>query len=639
MNERIFLNSIIGLFVGISLLFSLTFFKGNASEKDYKFFGQGVKFSQQEDYQNAYYNFGKINKFSKLYPLAIYRQALCAKELNDTKTAIKKYKKFLSTSSDINFRPAALWELAEIYRKNDKIHASKKIYQRIIKKNPDSDFAIAAKYRMAEYTKDIKLRKKYMAQYLEEAPIGRFSKICAEKFETYNLDENEKYILANSYFTHKEYEKALKILKNTKETKNLFLSAKCYFALSDKENAKKYFISYLKNTSEDGEDINEAITSYIKASGQTKAQALNYLAQNIQNKYAKAGILFNIAQISSRKNALNLYTQVLNLTPNGYYAPESLAEIFWCHYKDKNYNKALSVANNHMQNFPDKNSSAKIAYFTGKIHLIKNNKRNAERYFSYVLTNYPNGYYAFRANEMLGKRKKTFSTQPFRKLPPEENITINTNSYFLDVLCEFEDFKTIETLKLKDEFFKSYVAYKKGSVQYSILLAKNALDELGGNYRKNPNWAKLAYPIYYQYDINESGEKFSINPHFIISLIKEESHFDKNAVSSAGASGLMQIMPTTASFMEDRTVSAKDLQNTEYNIYIGTKYIDSIIEGLGNEMFAVASYNAGYGNVRKWQKQIFDGDLDNFVEDIPFLETKMYVKKVFASFWNYTRLY
>ena len=95
MNERIFLNSIIGLFVGISLLFSLTFFKGDASDKDYKFFGQGVKFSKQEDYQNAYYNFGKVNKFSKLYPLAIYRQALCAKELNDTKTATKKYKKLL----------------------------------------------------------------------------------------------------------------------------------------------------------------------------------------------------------------------------------------------------------------------------------------------------------------------------------------------------------------------------------------------------------------------------------------------------------------------------------------------------------------------------------------------------------------
>ena len=639
MNERIFLNSIIGLFVGISLLFSLTFFKGDASDKDYKFFGQGLEFSKKEDYQNAYYNFGKVNKFSKLYPLAIYKQALCAKKLGDVKTATKKYKKFLGTSSDSNFRPSVLWELAEIYRKGDKVHTSKKIYQRIIKKNPDSDFAIASKYRMSEYTKDIKLRKKYMAEYLEAAPIGRFSKACAEKFATYSLNEDEKYILANSHFTHKEYQKALAVLKNTKEAKNLFLIAKCHFALSDKENAKKYFILYLKNTKQDGEDINEAITSYIKASGQTKAQALSYLSQNVQNKYSKAGILFNLAQISDKKVAQNLYTQVLNLTPNGYFAPESLAEIFWHHYKTKNYTKALSVANNHIQNFQNKNSSAKVVYFAGKIHLAKNNKRNAEKYFSYILTNYPNGYYAFRANEMLGKKRKLFSIQPYRKLAPEENISINTNSYFLDVLCEFEDFETIEDLKINDEFLKSYLAYKKGAVQYSILLAKNALDNIGENYRRNPNWAKLAYPIYYQFDINESGERFSINPHFIISLIKEESHFNKNAVSAAGAVGLMQIMPSTASFMENRTVNTKDLQNTEYNIYVGTKYIDSIIEGLGNEMFAVASYNAGYGNVRKWQKQIYDGDLDNFVEDIPFLETKVYVKKVFTSFWNYTRLY
>lgn len=639
MNERIFLNSVIGLFVGICLLFSLSFFKGDASDNDYKFFGQGVNFAKQQDYQNAYYNFGKVNKFSKLYPLAIYRQAVCAKELGDTKTAVKKYRKFLSTSSDINFRPAALWELAEIYRKSDKVHASKKIYQRIIKKNPDSDFATASKYRMSEYSKDIKLRKKYMAEYLYAAPIGRFSKACAEKFAKYNLDEDEKHILANSYYLHKEYKKALDVLKNTKEAKNLLLVAKCHLAQQDKENAKKYFLSYLKGVEQDGEDINEAITSYMKISGQTKAQALNYLAQNVQNKYSKAGILFNLAQISDKKIAQNLYTQVLNLTPNGYFAPESLAEIFWHYYKNKNYTKALSIANNHMQNFPNKNSSAKIAYFAGKIHLAKNNKRNADKYFSFVLTNYPNEYYAYRANEMLGKRKKSFSIQPYRKLAPEENISINTNSYFLDVLCEFEDFEAIEDLKINDEFLKSYLAYKKGLVQYSILLAKNALDELGENYRRNPNWAKLAYPIYYQYDINESGERFSINPHFIISLIKEESHFNKNIVSPVGAVGLMQIMPATASFMENRTVNTKDLQNTEYNIHIGTKYIDSIIDGLGNEMFAVASYNAGYGNVRKWQKQIYDGDLDNFVEDIPFLETKVYVKKVFTSFWNYTRLY
>lgn len=639
MNERIFLNSIIGLFVGLCLLFSLAFFRGDASESDYKFFGQGVEFSKQQDYQNAYYNFGKVNKFSKLYPLAIYRQALCAKELGDTKTATKKYKKFLSTSSDINFRPAALWELAEIYRKNDKIRASKKIYQRIIKKNPDSDFATASKYRMSEYTKNIKLRKKYMAEYLEQAPIGRFSKTCAEKFATYNLDEGEKYILANSYYTHKDYKSALKALNGTKEAKNLLLSAKCYLALSDKENAKKYYVSYLRNTKEDGENINEAITGYIKASGQTKAQALSALSQNVQNKYSKAGILFNLAQISSGKTSQDLYTQVLNLVPSGYFAPESLAEIFWYHYKNKNYTKALSIANNHMQNFPNKNSSAKIIYFTGKIHLAKNNKRNAERYFSHILTNYPNGYWAFRANEMLGKKKKPFSIQPFRKLPPEENITIKTNSYFIDVLCEFEDFDTLDTLKINDEFLKSYLAYKKDAVQYSILLAKNALDKLGENYHKNPNWAKLAYPIYYQLYINESGEKFSINPHFIIALAKEESHFNKDAVSSAGATGLMQIMPRTASFMEDRAITTKDLQNAEYNIYIGTKYIDSIIDSFGNEMFAVASYNAGFGNVRKWQKQIYDGDLDNFVEDIPFLETKVYVKKVFTSYWNYSRLY
>jgi soluble lytic murein transglycosylase len=88
-----------------------------------------------------------------------------------------------------------------------------------------------------------------------------------------------------------------------------------------------------------------------------------------------------------------------------------------------------------------------------------------------------------------------------------------------------------------------------------------------------------------------------------------------------------------------KKLTSADLFNPDLNIKIGIKYISSLRQDFNNEMLAIASYNAGLGNVKKWKEKIFNGDYDDFVEEIPFLETKTYVKKVFASFWNYRRIY
>jgi len=81
---------IIFIFIFANILFIKTSCKN--SEKYYK---QGLNFELEKDYQNAYYNYGKINKFSKIYELAIYKQARCAKKINDTKTATKKYEQYV----------------------------------------------------------------------------------------------------------------------------------------------------------------------------------------------------------------------------------------------------------------------------------------------------------------------------------------------------------------------------------------------------------------------------------------------------------------------------------------------------------------------------------------------------------------
>ena len=91
--------------------------------------------------------------------------------------------------------------------------------------------------------------------------------------------------------------------------------------------------------------------------------------------------------------------------------------------------------------------------------------------------------------------------------------------------------------------------------------------------------------------------------------------------------------------MQEEKFPPQDLFNPDFNIQTGVKYISALKNDFNNEMLAIASYNAGLGNVKKWKTKFYNGDYDDFVEEIPFLETKMYVKKVFSSFWNYQRIY
>jgi soluble lytic murein transglycosylase len=103
----------------------------------------------------------------------------------------------------------------------------------------------------------------------------------------------------------------------------------------------------------------------------------------------------------------------------------------------------------------------------------------------------------------------------------------------------------------------------------------------------------------------------------------------------------MQVMPATGQWIAEQTDDPEyDLNNPEDNIEFGAWYLRyTHREYDDNSMLAVASYNAGPGNVAKWVRKYNMDDPDFFVEQIPFKETKGYVESVFANYWNYQRLY
>lgn len=143
----------------------------------------------------------------------------------------------------------------------------------------------------------------------------------------------------------------------------------------------------------------------------------------------------------------------------------------------------------------------------------------------------------------------------------------------------------------------------------------------------NINKALKFYPIIEKYSV-----EYNVDPLFITAIIKVESDFNPNAKSKKGAIGLMQIMPSTAKEIAEKYLSINGfsqdkIYEPELNIRLGVYYVKILSEMFNNNTnLVLASYNAGLGNVQKWQQENPIIEYDS--QEMPFRETKNYVSKI-----------
>ena len=167
---------------------------------------------------------------------------------------------------------------------------------------------------------------------------------------------------------------------------------------------------------------------------------------------------------------------------------------------------------------------------------------------------------------------------------------------------------------------------------------------LFGVFRIQNNILKLFYKTDYSKYVYKYSEQNMIDPYLTFSIIRAESNFNKESLSKSGAVGLMQLMESTAQEVANKknlnNFTKEDLYNPEINIMLGTSYFKQLLEKYGNNTFiALVAYNAGIGIVDSWIKEgILNKDGDN-LENVPYKETNMYVRKIIRDYKIYKDLY
>ena len=305
------------------------------------------------------------------------------------------------------------------------------------------------------------------------------------------------------------------------------------------------------------------------------------------------------------------------------------------------FSKIINSSDKEVLNFIDNYEDTKKK-LTSKLSYWK--KSLAPEFSSYIdkdyFTNSSKYYYYFLLDHNLNsnflkfsKTKKTSKNFFNSDLPPGIERALHLKKINLNYMASREwDF---EILKLSgDQIFSA--ANKANNINW-FLKSIAAAQKIQTN--NNFETLNLLYPMPYRETVIKYSKKFKVPESLIYAIIRQESRFNQKARSPANAKGLMQIIPSTGRWIlkqlnyKSRTI--RKIYDPNINVMMGTFYIKHLSNKLDNLIFTLGSYNAGIRNVSKWTEKYPTEIPEKFIEQIPFYETRNYIKKVLSNYIVY----
>ncbi len=608
------------------------------------------------DYQNAYYLFSKVGLFTKLKPISIYHRAECARMLGDDKSELKQYQLLFNNypkhKLSIRSRYLAGQKLVQ-----DRPQLAKKYFEYVIHNAPDTDYAIASDYYLGVILKNKYEDNKIFPQsikddiqnhfrhYLEKAPSGKLAMGAVNDWLDVDseISKDDYLLMAKTCYLFGEYDKAKELLTKTDISEAWALDVKNSYALKNYARAKYLTENGLQKhaqyVSED--EIIEAVDIYNNLSN-SKSKAVERLL-GLSSGKGRDYLLNLKCQNVSQNDKTACYSYLYLKYPNGRFSADALSNIFFSKIQLRDYENAKKIGRDHLNKFPDSNSTPMVMYWMGKLAEKSNNYDEYTSYYKSVIDKYPDSYYAYRAYLKLSRINGPLLTNYINPKPVLYPYKYSRNNIIVK-LVELKDYDVVSELADNDDFVKSWVLYKKGDYSHSMLVARDAMEKIQDKPDKYDLRWRLVYPVIYYDYIRKYSNEAGNNPPLMLALTREESYFDPLAQSIVGASGLMQLMPSTAKEINSKYKLGmnvyKDLFNPYSNIKLGNYYYNFLKQNLGGyDISSVAAYNGGIGSIQRWKTSLSYNDTDEFVEQIPYSETQNYVKKVFRSYWNYVRIY
>lgn len=474
-------------------------------------------------------------------------------------------------------------------------------------------------------------------------------------------------ILGAAYWEKNEFGKASRAYSKAPRTaRNLYRVARGLQVGGENEQARAGYQALITEFPE----APETGTGLLRMAeiARTRQEALPYLDRVVSKFPAKAGTaLAKKAEIFKAQNDNKGADAALKLLVDKFGSTEEAAEYRWKvaldKAKAKDYKAAWQWAEPISTDSPDSILAPRASFWVGKWASKLGKTNEAKQAYEYTVSKFPYSYYAWRSAGVLGLDVGNFNNvrdmnpkvvELVRPVPSAGSETFK-ELYLLgqdrDAWLQWQaEFLNKMQPTVAEQFTEGLMQLANGKNLRGIdtvskLEDRDTPDDLTQyqGLKQQITYWQARYPLPYIKKIEKWSQQHKVNPLLVTAVMRQESRFEKDVKSTAGATGLMQVMPATAKFIAPQIkqdIKNIKLEDPDNNIMLGTWYLGHTHDQYQeNSLLAIASYNAGPGNVSKWLTILPKDDPDDFVENIPFDETKNYVRQVFGNYWNYLRLY
>lgn len=421
------------------------------------------------------------------------------------------------------------------------------------------------------------------------------------------------------------------------------------------------------------------------------AQTLLEFVSIVPNTTLSTDYLMSAARIYERdaqyERAVETWSRVANEYPGTTQAPDAVFLMGVIYYRQGNFTSALDSFNRSLGLSPSPTAQARANLWIGKSQQKLGDNEAALNAWRTGQNLDSGGYYSERARDLLTDQapfapaSSTNYTPDLAaerrdadawirltfNLPPETDLNglgalgsdervIRGNEYwnlglYEKARLEFESLRTELELKLDAvgsyrlaNYLVDLGLYRSAIFAARQVLTLAGLDEHTESMMAPPYFSRIRYGLYYSDLIIPESQQEGFDPLFTFSVVRQESLFEGFVSSSAGARGLMQVIPTTGAQIASElgkppNYTEDDLYRPYVSIMFGTHYLANNLRLFGGDLYAaLAAYNGGPGNALEW-KNLSGDDPDLFLESVRFEETRNYIRNIYEIHIVYRRLY
>lgn len=568
----------------------------------------------------------------------------------------------------------ARYELARSYLRQSRVEEAQKILHLLHDNQYQDIFGINATYYLGEVSLNPSQRRKYWLEYMHHNPNGLFGQFVSNSWlnQTTQHSDEQLFLLGQYYYNLQEYRTAQQYFRQI--TKNPEYQKNSFYYLSDinlnkNTNRNLHFSQkqkYLDNLADNlltygtsSDYFKSAINIYIKHSAK---QERNILFTKLIKKHPELGDYLLWRQLSWKKSTdkLEQYKNIIDNYPHSQYAGKSATEITK-HVIKKNNHLAETAIKDYLKKYNQSIHSDEIYYIYNKIANQNGNLQLSQDLQNHLTNHQIYSYYSLRLRDQnkqltrINSNANIFDAN-IQNLTQFNNYPLPINEFLKLHIVERELLKlnlwkeaySLFPYHAENSFPKMQLWYEAmilNRLAQSINSAEYRLKKKQAQFSQMSDYWNLAYPFLYWNTIKQAAKNNNIDALLLLSLIRQESRFQPHAISSSGALGLCQIMPATGKELFSQvyprqSFAINKISNPTYNINMGARYLSQLLKQFnGNKYLAIGAYNCGPGAMSRLLRKNPQADLDSFIDNIQYTETKNYIIKVMENYWIYRNLH